>query len=209
MQNSLSLLKTIREDYQAHGSDWTKPGFQALAVHRFGRWTRTIETRALRMPFSLAAKMGFVFTRNFYGIELPVEATIGRRVVFEHQHGIVVHGNAVIGDDCILRQGCTLGMKSVDKPHEAPRLGNNVNVGAGSKILGGISIGNHCTVGANSVVTQTVPSGVRVVGHNKWLDFDIQACSSCNMDLHSDVKAAEVLSTFVMNKYGVSQRNSS
>ena len=62
--------------------------------------------------------------RNGYGIELPHTAVIGRRLVIEHQHGIVVHGAVRMGDDCILRQGVTLGNKSLEKPHDAPRLGD-------------------------------------------------------------------------------------
>jgi serine O-acetyltransferase len=178
MQNPLTLFRTIREDLQAHRGEWSRPGFQTLAVHRFGNWTKTIESKAIRAPLCLAAKMAHVFCRNVYGIELPFEASVGRRVVFEHQSGIVVHGNASIGDDCILRQGCTLGIKSVDRLQDAPKLGDRVNVGCGAVILGDVHVGNDCVVGANAVITKDVPPAVTVVGNNKWLDFDIQASSS-------------------------------
>jgi serine O-acetyltransferase len=178
MNSVATLLKTIREDLTAHQGEWSRPGFQTLAVHRFGRWTKTIRRRPLRAVPSLLAKTANVFCRNFYGIELPFEASVGRGVVIEHQGSIVVHGGSVIGDGCILRQGVTLGCKSMDAVQDAPRLGDRVNVGCGAVILGNVSVGNDCIVGSNAVITKDVPPAVTVVGNNKWLDFDIQASSS-------------------------------
>jgi serine acetyltransferase len=151
------LLKQIAEDYRTHGRDWTRPGFQAVAVHRFGNWRMGIGPKLVRAPFSLLYRTLYTGVRNLYGIELPYSARVGRRVVIEHQHGIVVHGNAVIGNDCILRQGVTLGNRSLKRPSEAPRLGDNVNVGAGAKILGAVSIGDGAQIGANAVVRCDVP----------------------------------------------------
>lgn len=186
MQPFSSLVKTIKEDLDAHRGEWSRPGFHTLAVYRFGRWTKSIKSRAVRAPLSALAKSGHVFCRNFYGIELPFEAKVGRWVTIEHQGSIVVHGNAEIGDLCILRQGCTLGMKDVNRPYEAPTLGKGVSVGAGATILGNVVVGDNCNIGANSVVTKSVPEAVTVVGCNKWLDFGIQASSSLPDDLPAD-----------------------
>ena len=60
--------------------------------------------------------------------------------MIEHQGAIVVHGNAQLGDDCIIRQGVTIGNRYMDRPNEAPVLGNRVNVGAGAKLLGNITL---------------------------------------------------------------------
>lgn len=147
-----------------HGRDWTRPGFRALAVYRFGVARMRVRPLVLRAPLSVAYRMLYRRVRNVYGIELPYSAQVGRRVVFEHQHGIVVHGNTVIGDECVLRQGATLGMRSIARPHEAPVLGRGVDVGAGAKILGRVRIGDHATVGANAVVLDDVPSGALAVG---------------------------------------------
>jgi serine O-acetyltransferase len=106
----------------------------------------------------------FRYCRNHYGIELPYSVKIGRRVIIEHQGAIVIHGNSVIGDDCYIRQGVTLGNRYMDRPLEAPILGNGVNVGAGAKILGRVRIGDHATIGANAVVLRDVPAGATVVG---------------------------------------------
>jgi serine acetyltransferase len=116
------------------------------------------------VPFSICSRALFTAVRNFYGIELPFTASIGRRVVFEHQHGIVVHGNSVIGDDCIIRQGVTLGIRRMDRLTEAPVLGRGVNVGAGAKILGRVFVGDHADIGANAVVLEDVPARALAIG---------------------------------------------
>jgi serine O-acetyltransferase len=163
-EKPLSLWATIKEDWIAHGRDWTRPGFRAVAVYRFGVWRMGVRPKLLRAPLSLLYRMMFRRCRNVYGIELPYSATLGRRVVIEHQGAIVIHGNCRIGDDCIIRQGCTLGNKTLDKPFDAPTLGNRVNVGAGAKILGAVTIGDDAAIGANAVVLTDVPAGAVAVG---------------------------------------------
>lgn len=159
-----ALWQLVREDYVAHGRDWTRPGFRALAVYRFGVARMSVTPRLLRAPLSVTYRALYRAVRNVYGIELPHTATIGRRVVFEHQHGIVVHGRTIIGDDCIVRQGVTLGIRSLDQRDEAPVLGRGVNVGAGAKILGRVVIGDGAAIGANAVVLHDVPAGAVAVG---------------------------------------------
>ncbi len=163
-EQPLGLFAQIKEDWIAHGRDWTKPGFRAVAIHRFGVWRMTIKNKLLRAPFSFLYRRLFRFVRNRYGIELPYSATVGRRVIIEHQSAIVIHGDSVIGDDCILRQGVTLGNKSLDRPHDAPKLGSRVNVGAGAKILGPVTIGDNASIGANAVVLCDVPPNALAVG---------------------------------------------
>lgn len=159
-----SLGALIREDYIAHGRDWTRPGFRAVAVYRFGVWRMGIGPKLLRAPFSILYRAMYRRVRNRYGIELPYSARVGRRVVIEHQSCIVIHGNCVIGDDCIIRQGCTLGNRTLERPFDAPILGRGVNVGAGAKILGKVQIGDGAAVGANAVVLTDVPAGAVAVG---------------------------------------------
>src|SRR4051812_14756812 len=105
------MFRLIREDLVAHGGDSTKPGFRALAVYRFGVWRMTVHSKLLRAPLSILYRALYRRARNVYGIELPYSASIGRRVVIEHQSGIVVHGATVIGDECIIRQICTFGIR--------------------------------------------------------------------------------------------------
>jgi serine O-acetyltransferase len=158
------LFAQIREDWIAHGRDWTLPGFRAVAIQRFGVWRMGVRPKLLRAPLSLIYRAKYRFMRNVYGIELPYTVQLGRNVVFEHQHGIVIHGCAKIGDGCIIRQGVTIGNRSLDKPLDAPTLGRNVNVGAGAKLLGRITIGDNAVIGANAVVLTDVPAGALAVG---------------------------------------------
>ena len=159
-----ALIAQIKEDWRAHARDWTRPGFRAVAVHRFGNWRMRIRLKLLRAPFSVIYRSLFRYVRNVYGIELPYSVKLGRRVVFEHQGGIVIHGDSEIGDDCIIRQGCTLGNRGLDDPFAAPKLGKRVNIGAGACILGAVSLGDGSAVGANAVVLCDVPAGALAVG---------------------------------------------
>jgi serine O-acetyltransferase len=159
-----SIWAKVYEDWIAHGKDWTKPGFRAVAVQRFGVWRMQVQPIFLRAPFSVLYRTLYRHVRNVYGIDLPYTVQLGRRVVIEHQSGIIIHGDSVIGDDCILRQGVTLGNRYLEKPLEAPKLGQRVNVGAGAKILGPVQIGDHANIGANAVVLHDIPPGQTAVG---------------------------------------------
>ena len=157
------LFALIREDWVAHGRDWTKPGFRAVAVHRFGVWRMGMR-QPLRAPLSILYRWLFRRCRNLYGIELPYTVVLGRRVVVEHQGGIVVHGATVIGDDCIIRQNCTLGIRRMDALADAPILEDGVQLGAGSVVLGRVTLGRGAMIGANSVVLNDVPAGALAIG---------------------------------------------
>lgn len=158
------LLALIREDWVAHGRDWTKPGFRTLAVYRFGAWRMGVSPKLLRAPLSLLYRALYRRCRNGYGIELPYSVRVGRQVVIEHQGGIVIHGNTEIGDRCIIRQNCTLGLKRLDALDDAPVLGHDVHLGAGAVVLGRVMLGDGATVGANAVVTTDVPPGALALG---------------------------------------------
>lgn len=158
------MLALIREDHVAHERDWTRPGFRAVAVHRFGNWRMGVRPKLLRAPLSLLYRIAYRRCRNVYGIELPYTVALGRRVVIEHQGGIVIHGQCRIGDDCIIRQSCTLGIRSLDRLADVPVLAERVHLGAGAVLLGAISIGAGARIGANAVVLQDVPAGALAVG---------------------------------------------
>lgn len=167
MNNSdvtLGLWQQIKEDWDAHERDWTKPGFRAVAVQRFGVWKNKLQTKLLRAPFSILYTALYRKIRNVYGIDLPCTVKLGRRVIIEHQGAIVIHGYCWIGDDSIIRQGVTLGNRYLDRPFEAPKLGDRVNVGAGAKILGAVTIGDDVNIGANAVVLSDIPPGKTAVG---------------------------------------------
>jgi len=158
------LIDVVRQDWRVNGRDWTKPGFRALAVHRFGNWRMTFGSFVARAPLSRIYKTMFRFVRNHYGIEIEYTVRLGRGVVIEHQSGIVVNGYATLGDGCILRQGVTIGNRRLDDPTGVPVFGREVNIGAGASVLGRITIGDGAQIGSNSVVVDDIPAGATAVG---------------------------------------------
>ena len=115
------------------------------------------------MPFSLAYKIAFALVSAATGAELPCETRIGRRLRIDHSHGIVVSGDASLGDDVILRNGVTIGLRRTES-RGSPVIGNRVDIGAGAKILGSIRIGDDSIIGANAVVLTDVPPHSIAVG---------------------------------------------
>ncbi len=134
-----------------------------MVVYRFGRWRYGIKHRTIRAPFSLLYKLLFKLVQILTGIELPCETRIGRKLKIEHFGGIIVSGDAVFGDDVIIRNGVTVGLRNTET-RGSPTIGNRVDIGAGAKILGGITVGDDVTIGANAVVIRDVPSGSVAVG---------------------------------------------
>ncbi len=157
-----TLWQQLCEDWRAHGRDWTKPGFRAIAVHRFGNWALTSKSRVIRKVLWLIYRSCFRYVRNHYGIEVPFSTSIGRRVIFGHQAGIVIHPYSKIGDDCLIRQNVTIGAVSDERFDDAPILGSGVSIGCGAVILGKVHIGTNSVIGPNVVVTTDVPPGAKV-----------------------------------------------
>jgi len=157
------MLDRIRSDWNAHNHDWSRHGFWALVVYRFGNWRYGVKPRALRMPFSFLYKLMKFFADSLLGIEIPCETVIGERFTIEHIGGIVISGDAVFGDDCVIRNGVTVGLRHRGE-RGAPRVGHRVDIGAGAKLLGPIRIGNDVAIGANAVVLCDVPDGCIAVG---------------------------------------------
>jgi serine O-acetyltransferase len=114
----------------------------------------------LRVP----ARMFSNWSRFWTGIEIHPGATVGRRVVIDHGMGVVIGETAVIGDDVLIYHGVTLGGKENITSKRHPTIGNNVMLGAGAKIIGDIEIGDGAQVGANAVVTKSIPAGAVIVG---------------------------------------------
>lgn len=112
--------------------------------------------------------MNNYYNRILHGIEIPLNTSIGPGIRLVHMNGIVVNQYAVIGRDATIFQQVTIG--AVEGKSGAPRLGDNVYIGAGAKILGKIVIGDNVKIGANAVVTKDVPDGVTVVGINQILE---------------------------------------
>ncbi len=117
----------------------------------------------LRKLFSLTYKLCYKGIQVVTGIELPCEAVIGRNFVIDHFGGIVVSGYAKFGANCRIRTGVVIGLQRVEEVY-APVFGDNVDIGAGAKVLGAIKIGNNVVIGANAVVISDVPDNCIAVG---------------------------------------------
>jgi len=135
----------------------TYPGVHVLIIHRLAHLCWCYNFRWLGRFISHIG-------RWLTGIEIHPGATIGRRFFIDHGMGVVIGETAVIGDDCTLYHGVTLGGTSWDKGKRHPTLHDGVVVGAGAKVLGPIDIGEGARIGSNSVVVKPVPAGATVVG---------------------------------------------
>jgi serine O-acetyltransferase len=157
------LFANIRADLQAYGGNWGAQGFWALVVYRFGRWRYGVKPVLLRRTLSALYKLLFKLVQIVTGIELPCEVETGRNFVIDHSGGIVVSGYARFGDNCRIRSGVCVGLSQAGDPC-APVIGHNVDIGAGAKLLGRITIGDNVLIGANAVVVRDVPSNSIAVG---------------------------------------------
>ena len=164
----MSLLSSIKRDIQAaldrdpaaHNAVQvilTYPGFHARQLHRLAH---TLHNK------NVPVFPGFIAMLNRFvtGVEIHPAAILGEGLFIDHGMGIVIGETAVIGDDCHLTQGVTLGGTSNRREKRHPTLRNNVVVGAGAKIIGNVELGDHVRIGAGSVVLTNVPPYATVVG---------------------------------------------
>lgn len=117
-----------------------------------------------RNPLSIIARKFAIIRHCFWsavtGADIPLNVEIGGGLLIPHPNGIVIHPDAQIGPNCLLFQQVTIG--ALDGG--IPRVGGHVDIGAGAKLLGSISIGDHALIGANAVVLSDVPAGKTAVG---------------------------------------------
>ena len=162
------MFKHIKEDISvvferdpAARTHWeiitTYPGVHALIIHRLSNWIWS-------KRFFWIARFISHIGRWLTGIEIHPGATIGRRVFIDHGMGVVIGETAVIGDDCTLYHGVTLGGTSWNKGKRHPTLEQGVVIGAGAKVLGPIIIGKGAKIGSNAVVVKDVPENATAVG---------------------------------------------
>jgi serine O-acetyltransferase len=134
----------------------------AVWVYRFGRRIDAKQSGISRRLYTTLYWFLFRFVETITGISLPKSADIGAGLRIWHFGGIFVHPQIVIGQNCTLRQGVTIGNRVENGP--VPIVGNNVDFGAYAQVLGGIHIGNDCKIGAMSVVLCDIPDGATAVG---------------------------------------------
>ena len=162
------VMKAIRSDLRAvfdrdpAATSWlevvlTYAGFHAVLAYRVSHWLKTHHIPFLPRFISQTARI-------LTGIEIHPSATIGTGFFIDHGMGVVIGETSEIGDYVTLFQGVTLGGTGKERGKRHPTLGNHVVVGAGAKILGGITIGDNVKIGANSVVLKNVTANSTVIG---------------------------------------------
>ena len=162
------VLNAIREDLRAvfdrdpAATSWfevvlTYAGFHAVLAYRVSHWLKIHRVPFLPRFISQAARM-------LTGIEIHPSATIGSGFFIDHGMGVVIGETAEIGSYVTLFQGVTLGGTGKERGKRHPTLGSHVVVGAGAKILGGITVGDNVKIGANSVVLKNVSANSTVIG---------------------------------------------
>jgi serine O-acetyltransferase len=162
------MFKTLREDFQSvFDRDPAArslleilicyPGLHAIWGHRLAHWLWTHRLK-------LVARFLSQVMRSLTGIEIHPGARIGAKFFIDHGMGVVIGETAEVGNCVTLYHGVTLGGTTLSKGKRHPTLGDEVVVGAGAKILGAITIGEHSRIGANAVVVKSVPPNSVVVG---------------------------------------------
>lgn len=156
------LIRLIISDYRVNKRNWK--GFLILFMYRLAHAHLTAPL--IIKPFSFLYLIFYkIMTELFIGIEIHWRATIGKGAALFHGYGLVVHSDSIIGNNVILRHGVTIGMKRYDGQVCAPVIGDNVDVGASSIILGKITIGDNVSIGAGSIVVKDVPANSIVAGN--------------------------------------------
>ena len=154
-------IKSIRERDPAARSGWEVfflySGFHAVLYYRVANFF-------YRHKMKFIARWVSQTGRFLTGVEIHPGATIGRGLMIDHGMGVVIGETAVVGDNCTIYQGVTLGGTGKDTGKRHPTLGNNVMVGSGAKVLGPFTVGDNAKIAAGAVVLDTVPEGATAVG---------------------------------------------
>ena len=167
----IGLGALIAEDFRTNGSRLTSPGFWALAVHRFGNWRMGIGPKPLRAPLTLIYDAAYRGVLNFWGIDMPYNVKVGRRLRIDH-HGALLMGAREIGDDVHVRHHATLGLRRLND-NVFPTIGNRVEIGPGACITGNVHVGDDALVCGNSVLLRDVAPG-RVVAGAPAVPIDLE-----------------------------------
>lgn len=132
-------------------------GFQAVQVYRIGHWLWNEGRRDLAYFFQMRSS-------EVFGVDIHPAAKIGKGIMIDHAHSIVVGETAVVGDNVSMLHSVTLGGTGKEEEDRHPKIGDGVLIGAGAKVLGNIEVGHCSRIAAGSVVLQPVPPCTTVAG---------------------------------------------
>src|ERR1700733_8577115 len=105
------MFENLREDWHTYQGDVTRQGLWVMVVYRFGCWRYRFQSPILRVPLSFCYKFLKLVSQILTGVDLPCEVSVGHRLVIEHFGGIVVSGDTQLGDDVVIRNGVTIGLR--------------------------------------------------------------------------------------------------
>lgn len=160
---ALPFWSLLAEDRATHGGSAWSPGFLALAIHRFGNLRMQVRSKWLRAPLSAAYRAAYHASIALWGIDLPYNVKIGRRVRFAH-HGCIVVGSWSIGDDVTFRGPATLGLARRDQIG-TPVIERGVELGPRACVVGHIVVGEGAYVGPHTVLTEDLAAGAVALGN--------------------------------------------
>jgi serine O-acetyltransferase len=156
-----TMFENLREDFDTHGRSLKSGGFWTLAVYRFGRWSMTRRSGAVRALSSCAYAGLRAAAQLATGVVLERETEIGRGFHIIHPGMISIHPRAIIGERVGIMHGVTLG---TNMGEGAPVIGDDVFIGCHASVLGDIRVGSGARISANSLVITDVPDGAVAVG---------------------------------------------
>lgn len=155
---ALGFWTLVAEDLRTHNGRLFSAGFAALFFNRYGTWADRFRFKPVRWPLMVPYALGQFLVQTVCGVELKRSVRVGRRLYLAHQHGIVIHQFAEIGDDVIIRHNVTFGIGSA-WTWTGPKIGNRTEFSPGVVVIGDVTIGDDVSVGPNCTVSTDVPSG--------------------------------------------------
>jgi serine O-acetyltransferase len=174
----IGLFALLSEDLETYGHRFSAPGFWAVALHRFGNWRMGVQHKAVRAPLTLAYRTGFQLVRSLWGIDLPYDVKLGRRLRLDH-HGSITIGARAIGNDVVIRHSVVIGVLRRGGGDDKPTIGDRVELGPRACVVGAVTIGDDTFVCANTVVPFNVPAHSTVLGvPARIVDLDRQLAAA-------------------------------
>jgi len=164
----MNLMELIKSDLSRYRSvntnkiDLSEPSLYVILLYRIGKSLRDNNSKLLNNILNIPFLLLYIPLSVITGIHIPRGATIGPGIRIYHYGCIIVNPLSVIGKNCTIRHGVTIGNRHADD--DVPVIGDNVVIGAGAKILGNIKIGDNVHIGANAVVLYDVPDNNIAVG---------------------------------------------
>lgn len=154
------------DEISASIPDWTREARTGASWDPPRAFLRSIRDYQSAREKGAKLRMRFALVRHRFwsivtGADIPPNCRIGGGLLIPHPNGIVIHPEVEVGPNCLIFQQVTLG----HAPSGLPRIGGHVDIGAGAKVIGGLTVGDHARIGANAVVTTDIPAGATAVGN--------------------------------------------